>query len=215
MTTNPNEKETGGQPSETVPEAEAAEEKNGATPMKEDETVNAEQKSEEKGSESEKDAEIASKLLADALAENDTLKKELAEQKDQHLRTLAEYDNFRKRTAGEKSAIYSDTAADVVKQFLPVLDNLERAADCTADSAADSAVRAGVELVLKSFRETLEKLGVSEIEALGKSFDPNFHHAVMREDDPEKEEGEITAVFQKGYKIGSKIIRYAMVKVAN
>ena len=132
-----------------------------------------------------------------------------------YLRVLAEYENFRRRTADEKSKIYSDTTAEVVEKFLPVLDNLEHAAACSADTDADSAIRQGVELVLRSFREILEKLGVSEIPALGETFDPNIHNAVMREDDPEKGESEITAVFQKGYKLSNKVIRYSMVKVAN
>ena len=155
------------------------------------------------------------KALAEAVAEIDKLKKELAEKEDRYLRTLAEYDNFRKRTASEKSAIYSDTVAEVVEKFLPVLDNLERAVGVDTEGESAKAVREGVEMVLRSFRETLEKLGVSEIEAEGKTFDPTYHHAVMKEEDPEKGENEITAVFQKGYTLGGKVIRYAMVKVAN
>lgn len=163
----------------------------------------------------EKNDDAAKKLIADLLSENEKQKAELAEQKDMYLRVLAEYENFRRRTADEKSKIYSDTTAEVVEKFLPVLDNLEHAAACSADTDADSAIRQGVELVLRSFREILEKLGVSEIPALGETFDPNIHNAVMREDDPEKGESEITAVFQKGYKLSNKVIRYSMVKVAN
>lgn len=163
----------------------------------------------------EKNDEAAKKLIAEMLEENEKLKKELAEQKDMHLRMLAEYDNFRKRTAAEKSHIYTDSTADAVEKILPVLDNLERAADCPAESEEGKAIRAGVELVLRSFRETLEKLGVSEIPALGTTFDPSLHNAVMKEDNPEKGENEITEVFSKGYKIGNKVIRYSMVKVAN
>ena len=163
----------------------------------------------------EKNDDAAKKLIADLLSENEKQKAELAEQKDMYLRVLAEYENFRRRTADEKSKIYSDTTAEVVEKFLPVLDNLEHAAACSADTDADSAIRQGVELVLRSFREILEKLGVSEIPALGETFDPNIHNAVMREDDPEKGESEITAVFQKGYKLSNKVIGYSMVKVAN
>ncbi|MBR5552936.1 MAG: nucleotide exchange factor GrpE [Clostridia bacterium] len=163
----------------------------------------------------EKNDDAAKKLIADLLSENEKQKAELAEQKDMYLRVLAEYENFRRRTADEKSKIYSDTTAEVVEKFLPVLDNLEHAAACSTDTDADSAIRQGVELVLRSFREILEKLGVSEIPALGETFDPNIHNAVMREDDPEKGESEITAVFQKGYKLSNKVIRYSMVKVAN
>ena len=162
-----------------------------------------------------KNDDAAKKLLAEYLEENDKLKAELAEQKDMHLRLMAEYENFRKRTASEKSAIYSDTTAEVVEKFLPVLDNLERAAGCSTETDGDSAIRQGVEMVLRSFNEIFEKLGVSEIPSLGEQFDPNVHNAVMKEDDPEKDENVITEVFQKGYRIGDKIIRYSMVKVAN
>lgn len=163
----------------------------------------------------EKNDEAAKKLIAEMLEENDKIKKELAEQKDIYIRTLAEYDNYRKRTAAEKSKIYSDSVADTVEKMLPVLDNLERAVSCPAENDDAKAIRSGVELVLRSFKETLEKLDVSEIPALGETFDPNLHNAVMREDNPEKGEGEITEVFSKGYRIGNKVIRYSMVKVAN
>ena len=163
----------------------------------------------------DKNDEAAKKLIADLLAENEKQKAELAEQKDMYLRVLAEYENFRRRTAGEKTQIYSDTTAEVVEKFLPVLDNLEYATGCATESDADSAIRQGVELVLRSFKDILEKLGISEIPALGETFDPNVHNAVMREDNPDKGENEITEVFQKGYKLGNKVIRYSMVKVAN
>lgn len=180
-----------------------------------DELIEKEEVGQEKAKKKPKDDQAAQKLLAGYIQENEELKKQLDEQKDIHLRLLAEYDNFRKRTASEKSQIYSDTSNEVIEKFLPVLDNLERAAECKVENQEDSAVIAGIELVLKSFREILEKLGVSEIPALGEKFDPNFHNAVMKEDDPEKGENEITAVFQKGYKTETKVIRYSMVKVAN
>ena len=162
-----------------------------------------------------KNDDAAKKLLAEYLEENEKLKAQLAEQKDIHLRVLAEYDNFRKRTSSEKSAIYADTKAEVVEKFLPVLDNLERAAGCTAETENDSAIREGVSMVLRSFGEIFEKLGVSEIPAMGEQFDPNVHNAVMKEDNPDVGENVITEVFRKGYRIGDKVIRYSMVKVAN
>ncbi|MBR5528702.1 MAG: nucleotide exchange factor GrpE [Clostridia bacterium] len=162
-----------------------------------------------------KNDDAAKKLLAEYLEENEKLKKELSEQKDMHLRMLAEYDNFRKRTSSEKSAIYADTKAEVVEKFLPVLDNLERAAGCSAETENDSAIREGVSMVLRSFGDIFEKLGVSEIPAMGEQFDPNVHNAVMKEDNPDVGENVITEVFQKGYRIGDKVIRYSMVKVAN
>lgn len=184
--------------------------------MTEETVENTEELQQEKAPKKKtKNDDAAKKLLAEYLEENENLKKQLEEQKDTYLRVLAEYDNFRKRTASEKSSIYSDTRNEVIEKFLPVLDNLERAAECKVESEAENAVLAGVEMVLKSFREILEKLGVSEIPALGEKFDPNLHNAVMKEDDPEKGENEITAVFQKGYKTETKVIRYSMVKVAN
>ena len=193
-------------------EVEAAQEE--CTPQ-ESEKCTEEKKEKTCKKKKDKNDEAAKKLIADLLAENEKQKAELAEQKDMYLRVLAEYENFRRRTASEKTQIYSDTTAEVVEKFLPVLDNLEYATGCSAESDADSAIRQGVELVLRSFRDILEKLGVSEINALGETFDPNVHNAVMREDNPDKGENEITEVFQKGYKLGNKVIRYSMVKVAN
>ena len=126
----------------------------------------------------------------------------LAEQKDQHLRLAAEYDNFRRRSKAEREGVYSDACSDVVNEFLPVFDNIERA-----------AALAGVEMTLKQFKSTMEKLGVSEIEC--DDFDPNVHNAVMHIEDEQYGEGEIVEVFQKGFKRGDKVLRYAMVKTAN
>ena len=137
---------------------------------------------------------------------------ELAAEKDKYLRLCAEYDNFRKRSQKEKDSLYADVKAETLKQFLPVFDNLERA---LAASTADEAYRRGVEMIMAQFNATMEKLGVKEIEALGKSFDPAFHNAVMHVEDEEKGENEIVEVFQKGFIMGEKVIRFAMVKVAN
>ena len=137
---------------------------------------------------------------------------ELVAEKDKYLRLCAEYDNFRKRTQKEKESIYGDVKAETLKQFLPVFDNLERA---LAVSTADEAYRRGVEMIMTQFNTTMEKLGVKEIEALGKRFDPAFHNAVMHVEDEEKGENEIVEVFQKGFIMGEKVIRFAMVKVAN
>lgn len=130
---------------------------------------------------------------------------------DKYLRMIAEYDNFRKRSVKERESCYADAHADAVTAMLPILDNLERASSFT-DTVA---VAQGVVMILKSFNETFEKLGVKEIESLGKTFDPNFHNAVMHIDDEKYGENEIVEVLQKGYVKGDKVIRYAMVKVAN
>ena len=131
---------------------------------------------------------------------------------DKYLRLAAEYDNFRRRSQKEKEAIYDDVKADTVKLFLPVYDNLERA---LKHGTEDEAYRKGVEMIMNQFNATLEKLGVTPIECLGEKFDPALHNAVMHVEDEEKGENEIVEVFQKGFKLGDKVIRFAMVKVAN
>ena len=147
-----------------------------------------------------------------ALAEKDA---SCAELNEKHLRLAAEYENFRKRSAKEREGIYADACCDVLAQILPVLDNLERAAQYNSEGDAESPMGKGLELTLKSFSEIMAKLGVSEIEALGKTFDPNLHNAVMHVEDENASEGEIVEVFMKGYAKGDKVLRYSMVKVAN
>lgn len=131
---------------------------------------------------------------------------------DKYLRLCAEYDNFRKRSQKEKDSLYADIKAETLKKFLPVYDNLVRALD---QSTEDEAYRRGVEMIMNQFNTTMEKLGVTEIESLGQKFDPAFHNAVMHVEDAEKGENEIVEVFQKGFLMGDKVIRFAMVKVAN
>ena len=140
------------------------------------------------------------------------LEKEKAELNDKFLRICAEYDNFRKRSQKEKDAMYGDIKANTVTQFLPVYDNLERA---LKQNTEDEAYKKGVEMIMTQFCTTLEKMGVTEIKCLGEKFDPTMHNAVMHVDDEEKGENEIVEVFQKGFKLGDKVIRFAMVKVAN
>ena len=133
-------------------------------------------------------------------------------QSDAYLRLLAEYDNYRKRSQREKDALYADIRADTLKSFLPVYDNLMRALN---QSTADEAYRKGVEMIMAQFNKTLESLGVEKIESLGKTFDPALHNAVMHVEDETKGENEIVEVFQEGFRLGDKVIRFAMVKVAN
>ncbi len=147
-------------------------------------------------------------------AEIEKLKASVAEEQDKYLRLYAEYDNFRRRSAKEKESVYTDAAFDTLAEILPILDNLERAATFTAEDA-DSPMAKGLELTLKSFIETLNKLGVYEIDALGKPFDPNFHNAVMHVEDETVEDSTVVEVFMKGYAKGDKVLRYSMVKVAN
>lgn len=160
----------------------------------------------EKKKAKKQDARIAEleKELADASAK-------LAESDDKYLRLAAEYDNFRRRSQKEKEGIYTDAYSDAMKELLPVLDNLDRAVGCE-DAAA---LKEGLALILKSFNESIAKMGIEEIKALGETFDPNLHYAVMHVDDEAYKEGEIVEVFQKGYTRGDRVIRYAVVKVAN
>ncbi len=137
---------------------------------------------------------------------------ELAALNDKYLRLCAEYDNFRKRSQRERDSLYADIKAETLKKFLPVYDNLVRALE---QPTSDEAYRRGVEMIMTQFNSTMEKLGVSEIESLGKKFDPSLHNAVMHVEDEEKGENEIVEVFQKGFMMGDKVIRFAMVKVAN
>ena len=136
----------------------------------------------------------------------------LAAAEDKFLRLAAEYDNYRKRTAKEKESIWIEAKAQTVAAFLPVYDNLERA---LKQETADEAYKKGVELTMKGLQDAMTKLGVEVIPAMGETFDPNFHNAVMHVDDDAVEENTVVDVFQQGFKCGEKVIRFAMVKVAN
>lgn len=140
------------------------------------------------------------------------LQAQLAEQKEQYLRLAAEYDNYRKRTAKEKESIYADAKLDTLRGMLSVYDNLERG---LAQYEEDSAHRRGLEMIFQEFRECLGKLGVEEIEALGKTFNPDEHNAVMHIEDENVAENTVVEVFQRGFRLGDKILRFAIVKVAN
>lgn len=163
------------------------------------------EKAEEKKTEEKKGKDKKEEKKPDLKSEMDALN-------DKYLRICAEYDNFRKRSQKEKDSLYGDVKAETLKKFLPVYDNLVRA---LAQSTEDEAYRRGVEMIMNQFNVTMEKLGVTEIECLGKKFDPAFHNAVMHVEDEEKGENEIVEVFQKGFMMGDKVIRFAMVKVAN
>ncbi len=157
-----------------------------------------------------KDKKLKSKV-ASLEKEIEALKAENGQLNDRYLRVVAEYDNFRKRSQKEKESIYSDALSDSVKELLPLFDNLERASSFTeSDKLAE-----GLGLILKTVPEVLAKMNVECYGEKGDAFDPNFHNAIMHEENDEYGENEIVEVFQKGYKTGDKIIRYAMVKVAN
>ncbi|NEZ45700.1 nucleotide exchange factor GrpE [Clostridium niameyense] len=168
-----------------------------------------EENSNEDNKEKEKDEMIST--IKNLKSENAKFQNELDELKDRLTRTVAEYDNYRKRTTKEKEALYVGACEDVLKEMLPVLDNLERAAEVDGNL---EDIKKGIEMTIKQFQTSLEKLGVEEIPTKCQ-FDPNIHNAVMHMEDSEYGEKEIVEVFQKGYKKGDKVIRYSMVKVAN
>ena len=159
----------------------------------------------DKKKDKKKDADRSAEQIAELTAQ-------LAAANDRYLRICAEYDNFRRRSQKEKDGLYGDIKADTIQKFLPVYDNLERA---LKQGTEDEAYRKGEEMIMTQFESTLEKLGVSVIESLGQTFDPTLHNAVMHVDDEEKGDNEIVEVFQQGFKLGEKVIRFAMVKVAN
>ena len=146
------------------------------------------------------------------LQELEAMKDQAAAQEEKFLRLCAEYDNFRRRSQKEKEGIYADATADAVKALLPVYDNLERA---LKQETADEAYKKGVEMTMAGLRKAFESLGVSEIDAAGQPFDPNVHNAVMHVEDEAFGENTVAEVFQAGFMLGEKVIRFAMVKVAN
>lgn len=135
---------------------------------------------------------------------------EIADLKDKLLRNMAEFDNYRKRTAKERMELAPEITARNLTEFLPVMDNLERA---LAAECKDPDYKKGIEMIHESFTIALNNLGVETIESDGKPFDPTYHQAVQQVEDDSKEEGTIAATFQKGYKIGDKVLRFAMVAV--
>jgi len=139
--------------------------------------------------------------------------RQLETTKDQFARLAAEYDNYRKRTAKEKETLYQDAKADTIKEFLAVYDNLERAA--SAPGGEDDPHKKGLEMIFNQYKELLKKLGVEEIEAQGKPFDPERHEAVMHIEDENFGENEVAQVFQAGFMLGDRVIRHAVVQVAN
>lgn len=139
--------------------------------------------------------------------------KQLESVKDQFTRLTAEYDNYRKRTTKEKDSIYQDAKADTIREFLAVYDNLERAVATEGDE--DSPHKKGLEMIFHQYQDILAKLGVTEIAAKGQTFDPEKHNAVMHIDDESYGENEVAQVFQAGFMMGEKVIRHAIVQVAN
>lgn len=179
------------------------------------EEVAAEETAAEEPKETKKDKKAENKkhkAEIEALkAEVEAEKAKTKEAEDKYLRCAAEYDNFRRRSQKEREGIYSEAKADAIKELLPMIDNLQRATGYTdADKVAE-----GVSMILGTLPDVLAKMGIEAYGEPGEQFDPNIHNAIMHEENSEKGENEIVAVYQQGYRLGDKIIRYAMVTVAN
>ena len=156
--------------------------------------------------------EVNMELLNNLKQRLESQKAEIDDKDDRLKRLMAEFDNFKKRSAKEREGLYNSLVSDIVVSLLPVIDNLEKAV--SAESKDDN-YKHGVELVLKQFKDVLASNGITEIEAVGKTFDPELHDAVSSIQDDTKEEQEIVQEYRKGYKIGTKVIRHSMVVVAN
>jgi len=192
-----NEKEKAAQSEETAEDAENSFAETEETAPA-DENENTEQTNEEAAEQTD---DISSRL-----------EEQLAQEKDRYLRLLAEYDNFRKRSVQEKLNAASDATAKAVMDFLSVIDNFERALNA---ETADENYKKGISMIFGQFNDILKKLGVEEIEARNMPFDPNLHHAVNQVEDENFGENTVCQVFQKGYKLNGKVVRCAMVAVAN
>ena len=165
--------------------------------------------SEEKLEENKIENEEVKASETDELAKT---KQELEETTDRLKRIVAEFENYKKRSGKERELLYNSLLADIVSSFLPVIDNLEKAAEAKTE---DENYKQGLELVLKQFKDVLTKLGVEEIKTVGETFDPEVHEAVSSLQDDTKGEKEIVQEYRKGYKVGTKVVRHAMVVVAN
>lgn len=164
---------------------------------------------------SSKKAEKAEKLkvqLAEAEERAKKAEAELAAQTDKYLRVAAEYDNYRKRSQKEREALYTEAFADAITAFLPVIDNVERAVEFATD---ESELANGVLMLAKQLKNTLEKMKIEEIASTGEQFDPAVHSAIFHEEDEQQPENTVTETLQKGYRLGEKVIRHALVKVVN
>ena len=192
---------------------EAGEETPEAEPEEADEEESSEETEESKEEPQEEPED--SKKPRKFGRKKDKRDEQIEELQDKVKRQMAEFDNFRKRSEKEKAAMYSMGARDVLEKMLEVLDNFERGFDAVEEDDQDDAFVQGMQMVYKQMLEALEKLGVKPIEAVGQPFDPNYHNAVMHEDNEEAGENEVVAEFQKGYMYHDDVIRHSMVKVAN
>ncbi len=197
------------EPIDQTPEQEAEQ----TLPPETEETSQAAPEKSEKPRKESKKKEKTYTLTREQMEAAELAARQLAAVSDQFTRLSAEYDNYRKRTAKEKESIYQDAKADTVTAFLAVYDNLERAMQAGGDD--ESPHKKGLEMIFIQYKEVLAKLGVTEMEALGQPFDPNRHNAVMHIDDETLGENVVADVFQAGFMMGDKVLRFATVRVAN
>lgn len=189
------------------------EEKKPQQPVPEENKAEEKKKEETKAEAKQETAQESFTLTKEQMEKMEGLAKALADEQDKYLRLAAEYDNYRKRTAKEKEAIYTDAKIDTIKSMLGVYDNLERGIAQYADE--ESPHRRGLEMVFKQFKDCLAKLDVKQMEAVGKPFDPEKHSAVVHVEDERYGENEVVEVLQQGFTLGEKVLRFAIVKVAN
>ena len=194
------------QPTEETPETQAGPE---TETSQTEETV----EKAEKAAKGKKKKEKSYTFTREQVEQMELAAKQLESVKDQFVRQTAVYENYRKRTTKEKENIYQDAKADTIKEFLAVYDNLERAA--ASEGGEDSPHKKGLEMIFQQYKDILAKLGVTEIEAAGKPFDPEKMNAVMHIDDENFGENEVAQVFQAGFELNGKVIRHAIVQVAN
>ena len=194
------------QPTEETPETQAGPE---TETSQTEETV----EKAEKAAKGKKKKEKSYTFTREQVEQMELAAKQLESVKDQFVRQTAEYENYRKRTTKEKENIYQDAKADTITEFLAVYDNLERAA--ASEGGEDSPHKKGLEMIFQQYKDILAKLGVTEIEAAGKPFDPEKMNAVMHVDDENFGENEVAQVFQAGFELNGKVIRHAIVQVAN
>ncbi|BBF43282.1 heat shock protein GrpE [Lachnospiraceae bacterium KM106-2] len=201
------EKEVKDMNEEVNTEAENAEE---AVEETEEQTVET---TEEEASEADESGEKKSFFKKDK--KKDKKDEKIEELNDQLMRRMAEFDNFRKRTEKEKAQMFEMGAKSIIEKMLPVIDNFERGLGALADDEKDSAFAKGIEAIYKQLVSSLDEVGVKQIEAVGKEFDPNFHNAVMHAEDEELGENIVSEEFQKGYMYRDSVVRHSMVKVVN
>ena len=185
---------------------------------KENQETEASEEKEAKASETDKEtekSEDAGKKEKAPEKKKDPKDEKIDELNDKLRRSMAEFDNYRKRTDKEKSAMYEIGAKDVIEKILPIVDNFERGLNTIPEDAKGTALAEGMEKIYKQFVKTLDDLGVKPIEAVGKPFDPNFHNAVMHVEDENLGENVVAAELQKGYTYKESIVRHSMVQVAN